>query len=148
MLRKFFVSALMLIIFLSAIKNVEAGHLEEILARGTIKIGTTGDYIPMSYLNKKTGEYEGIDAEISKIIAESLGVKIEYIPTTWKTLSQDTLENLILHFAEFPEIMRVRKFWRCLTVTALEFSAKLFYAENPTRKNLNRLQILIKKIFA
>ena len=93
MLRKFFVSALMLIIFLSAIKNVEAGHLEEILARGTIKIGTTGDYIPMSYLNKKTGEYEGIDAEISKIIAESLGVKIEYIPTTWKTLSQDTLDG-------------------------------------------------------
>ena len=81
------------IIFLAAIKNVEAGHLEEILSRGTIKIGTTGDYIPMSYLNKETGEYEGIDAEISKIIAESLGVKIEYIPTTWPTLTQDTLDG-------------------------------------------------------
>ncbi|MBR6013793.1 MAG: transporter substrate-binding domain-containing protein [Selenomonadaceae bacterium] len=83
----------MLIIFLSSVKNVDAGHLEEIFQRGTIKIGTTGDYIPMSYFNKKTGEYEGIDAEISKIIAESLGVKIEYVPTTWKNLSQDTLDG-------------------------------------------------------
>ena len=92
-MKKFLMSALMLIIFFAAIKNVEAGHLEEILSRGTIKIGTTGDYIPMSYFNKKTGEYEGIDAEISKIIAESLGVKIEYVPTTWKNLSQDTLDG-------------------------------------------------------
>ena len=53
-----------------------AGHLEDIAARGTIRIGTTGDYIPMSYLNPQTGEYEGIDAELSKLIAESLGVKI------------------------------------------------------------------------
>ena len=92
-MKKFLMSALMLIIFFVAVKNVEAGHLEEILSRGTIKIGTTGDYIPMSYFNKKTGEYEGIDAEISKIIAESLGVKIEYVSTTWKNLSQDTLDG-------------------------------------------------------
>ncbi len=92
MFKKFCLAIFTVIIFLSA-KNVEAGHLQEILARGTIKIGTTGDYIPMSYLNKNTGEYEGIDAEISKIIADSLGVKIEYIPTTWKTLTQDTLDG-------------------------------------------------------
>jgi len=68
-----------------------AGHLEDIAERGTIRIGTTGDYIPMSYLNPQTGEYEGIDAELSKLIAESLGVKIEYVPTTWPTLTADTL---------------------------------------------------------
>ena len=67
-----------------------AGHLEDIAARGTIRIGTTGDYIPMSYLNPQTGEYEGIDAELSKIIADSLGVKIEYVPTSWPTLAADT----------------------------------------------------------
>ena len=81
------------IIFLSPLKNVEAGHLEDILARGTIRIGTTGDYRPMSYLNSQTGKYEGIDAELSQIIADSLGVKIEYVPTTWKTLSQDALDG-------------------------------------------------------
>lgn len=69
----------------------EAGHLEDIAARGTIRIGTTGDYIPMSYRNPQTGEYEGIDAELSQIIADSLGVKIEYVPTSWPTLTADTL---------------------------------------------------------
>jgi len=68
-----------------------AGHLEDIAARGTIRIGTTGDYIPMSYLNPETGRYEGIDAELSELIAGSLGVKIEYVPTTWPTLTEDTL---------------------------------------------------------
>lgn len=76
-------------ILLVTFAKVEAGHLEDIAARGTIRIGTTGDYIPMSYLNPATGEYEGIDAELSKIIADSLGVAIEYVPTTWPTLAAD-----------------------------------------------------------
>ena len=42
--------------------RADAGRLEEIAERGTIRIGTTGDYRPMSYLNPETGEYEGIDA--------------------------------------------------------------------------------------
>lgn len=85
-LKIFLICAILLIC-----QAAEAGHLEEILERGTIRIGTTGDYRPMSYFNEKTGEYEGIDAELSKIIAESLGVEIEYVPTTWKTLTADTL---------------------------------------------------------
>lgn len=91
MFKKISLTFLTLILFLISVQNVEAGKLEEILERGTIKIGTTGDYRPMSYLNKETGEYEGIDAELSKIIADSLGVKIEYVPTTWPTLTADTL---------------------------------------------------------
>lgn len=78
-----------LIIFLQSNVQAEASRLDDILARGTIRIGTTGDYIPMSWLNPATGKYEGIDAELSQIIADSLGVKIEYIPTTWPTLSAD-----------------------------------------------------------
>ena len=88
-MKKFLTALLMTFIF--SVNIAQAGHLEEIIERGTIRIGTTGDYKPMSYLNKKTGEYEGIDAELSKLIAESLGVKIEYVPTTWSTLTADTL---------------------------------------------------------
>ena len=79
------------VLMLLTVGTVFAGHLEDIAARGTIRIGTTGDYIPMSYLNPKTGVYEGIDAELSQLIAESLGVKIEYVPTSWPTLTADTL---------------------------------------------------------
>lgn len=70
--------------------NAWAAHLEDITARGTIRIGTTGDYRPMSYLDKATGQYEGFDAALAKEIADSLHVKVEYVPTTWKTLSADT----------------------------------------------------------
>lgn len=73
--------------------RADAGRLEEIVERGTIRVGTTGDYRPMSYLNPETGEYEGIDAELSQIIADSLGVTIEYVPTSWSTLTEDTLAD-------------------------------------------------------
>lgn len=33
-----------------------AAHLEDITARGTIRVGTTGDYRPMSYKDKETGK--------------------------------------------------------------------------------------------
>ena len=70
-----------------------AAHLEDITERGTIRIGTTGDYRPMSYKNQSTGQYEGFDAALSEKLAESLHVKVEYVPTTWKTLSQDTMDG-------------------------------------------------------
>ena len=88
---KIFAALLFAAMYFCSLSMALAGHLEDIAARGTIRIGTTGDYIPMSYLNPKTGEYEGIDVELSKLIADSLGVKIEYVPTTWPTLTADTL---------------------------------------------------------
>jgi len=88
---KKFLLTLVAVLILLPFTRLEAGHLEDIAARGTIRIGTTGDYIPMSWLNPATGEYEGIDAELSKIIADSLGVQIEYVPTTWPTLTADML---------------------------------------------------------
>lgn len=79
----------LLLTLLVPLHLTEAGHLEDIVARGSIRVGTTGDYIPMSYLNPETGVYEGIDAELSRLIADSLGVKLEYVPTTWPTLATD-----------------------------------------------------------
>ncbi len=48
-----------------------AAHLEDITARGTIRVGTTGDYRPMSYKDKETGKYEGFDAELAERLADS-----------------------------------------------------------------------------
>lgn len=90
-LRKIYTMWLVTLFCLLPLSMAQAGHLEDIAARGTIRVGTTGDYIPMSYRNPQTGEYEGIDAELTKIIADSLGVQIEYVPTSWPALTQDTL---------------------------------------------------------
>ena len=39
--------------------HAEASKLDEVQSRGCLLVGTTGDYKPMSYLNRETGRYEG-----------------------------------------------------------------------------------------
>lgn len=70
-----------------------ATTLEQIKQRGFIKVGTTGDYAPQSWLNPATGFYEGFDTELTEDLAKSLGVGIKYIPTSWPNLMNDTLEE-------------------------------------------------------
>ncbi len=67
--------------------------LDEIIARGHILVGTTGDYKPFSYLNPETKKYEGHDIDAARILAESLGVEVQFVATTWKTLVSGILEN-------------------------------------------------------
>ena len=65
--------------------------LELIRERGVLKVGTTGDYMPMSFLDPEMGCYFGIDAELAEDLADSLGVKLEYVETTWPSLLEDTI---------------------------------------------------------
>ncbi len=65
--------------------------IKEIKERGVIRVGTAGDYCPMSFLNPETGKYEGFDADLAEDLAASLGVKVDFIPTSWPTLMADTL---------------------------------------------------------
>ena len=67
------------------------GVLETILERGVLRVGTAGDYQPMSYLDPETGRYVGFDAELAEDLAAELGVELEYVETSWPTLMEDTL---------------------------------------------------------
>ena len=69
----------------------EVTKLEEIWERNVLKVGTTGDYMPMSYLNPETGDYVGFDTELAKDLADELGVTIEYVKTSWPSLMEDML---------------------------------------------------------
>ena len=51
------IGLLLMAVLMLPMVRAEAGYLEDISARGVIRIGTTGDYIPMSYLNPQTGAY-------------------------------------------------------------------------------------------
>lgn len=70
-----------------------ATRLDQILQRGVVRIGTTGDFKPFSYLNPTTNQYEGHDIDAAVLLAESLGVKIEFVRTTWPTLLKGIQEN-------------------------------------------------------
>ncbi len=65
--------------------------VERIRQRGTIIVGTTGDYRPLSFCEPETGEYWGFGIEMAKEIAAQMNVKIAFAKTSWPTLSADVL---------------------------------------------------------
>ena len=64
------------------------GKVAEILERGTILFGTTGDYRPLSFC-EPDGTYWGFGIEVANEIAKRLGVSIEFKKTSWPTLTVD-----------------------------------------------------------
>ncbi len=80
--------------------DTQADNLEIIRRRGTLIIGTTGDYRPLSYREPATGEYWGFGIEVAQKIAENIGVKATFVQTSWPTLTEDVLkEPAIFDFA-------------------------------------------------
>ena len=80
-MRALFVAALLL---LAALPAHAQAILDGIIARGTLKVGLTGDYKPFSI--KESGQFEGLDVDMAGSLAKALGVKLEIVPTTWSTL--------------------------------------------------------------
>ena len=74
-----------------AADDEENKAVEAIRKSGVLKVGTAGDYQPMSCLDPETGTYVGFDAELAEDLASSLGVELEYVETSWPTLMDDTL---------------------------------------------------------
>ena len=62
-------------------------HIQE---RGKLLVGTTGDYRPLSY-READGNYWGFGIEVAQKIAERIGVGIEFVHTSWPTLTADVL---------------------------------------------------------
>ena len=62
--------------------------VERIVERGTLLVGTTGDYRPLSF-RESNNTYWGFGIEVAKEIAVSLGVAIDFVPTSWPTLTAD-----------------------------------------------------------
>jgi ABC-type amino acid transport substrate-binding protein len=79
------------IFILSTLTNIPLnGKVAEIIEHGTILIGTTGDYRPLSFC-QPDGVYWGFDIEVATEIANRLGVNIEFKKTSWPTLAADVL---------------------------------------------------------
>ena len=60
--------------------------LAQILERGTLRVGTTGDFNPMSMKDTATNTLTGFDVEAMTQLATDMGVKIEFVPAEWATL--------------------------------------------------------------
>ncbi len=58
--------------------------LAYIQEKGTMIVGYTL-YAPMNYEDESTGELTGFDTELTKIVAEKLGVEAEFVLINWDT---------------------------------------------------------------
>ena len=65
--------------------NPQGSLIERINNKGTITVGTEGTYAPFSY-HDKDGKLTGYDVEVTRAVADKLGVKVEFKETQWDSM--------------------------------------------------------------
>ena len=72
----------------TAIDSAAAGGsdlLQRINSGGTINVGTEGTYPPFTY-HDESGKLTGYDVEVTRAVADKLGVKVEFKETQWDAM--------------------------------------------------------------
>ena len=65
--------------------NPQGSLIERINNKGTITVGTEGTYAPFSY-HDKDGKLTGYDVEVTRAVADKLGIKVEFKETQWDSM--------------------------------------------------------------
>ena len=79
------ITSLFLALLLTVTAEAES-KLQTILKNKELRIGTTGDWDPMSIKDPATNSYKGFDIDVMNELAKDMGVKIKFVPTDWKTI--------------------------------------------------------------
>ena len=66
-----------------SVSSALAGDLSEILKSGEVKIAVPEAFAPFGSVGK-SGEHEGYDVDVAKLIAKDLGVKLKLVPVVSK----------------------------------------------------------------
>ena len=83
---------IVLLAFLPLSINAES-RLNQILSSGELRVGTTGDWNPMSMKDPATNKYKGFDIDVMNELAKDIGVEVTFIPTEWKTIVSGITSN-------------------------------------------------------
>src|SRR3984885_5732194 len=67
----------------------QPSRLDDIVKRGTLRVGMTGDYLPFTYLDKATAKFRGFDVDMAEALGKALGVKVEYVQTAWPQMMKE-----------------------------------------------------------
>jgi cyclohexadienyl dehydratase len=86
-----FVSCVVVVLILAAAPAFaqDRSRLDEIVSRGTLRVGMTGDYLPFTYFDKATQTFRGFDVDMAEALGKALGVRVEYVHTAWPQLMKD-----------------------------------------------------------
>lgn len=97
---------------LPAMATTAAADLSDILSAGVIKIAVPESFAPFGALGA-SGEYEGYDVDVAKLIAADLGVELELVPVTSNQripfLETDRVDLVIATMGANPE--RAKSIW-------------------------------------
>ena len=77
--------AIITLLIMSTAANADS-KLQTIKKNGELRVGTTGDWDPMSMKDPATNKYKGFDIDVMKELAKDLGVKVKFVPAEWKTI--------------------------------------------------------------
>ena len=95
-------------------------RLTQILARGSLRVGTTGDFNPMSFRDTGSNEYKGFDIEAMTQLAKDLGVTIDWVATDWASLVAGIAANRYDIFAGGSSVNMARAKTAAFTVPYIE----------------------------
>ena len=79
------ITSLFLVLLLTVTVLAES-KLQTILKNKELRVGTTGDWDPMSVKDPATNSYKGFDIDVMNELAKDMGVKVKFVPTDWKTI--------------------------------------------------------------
>ena len=68
-------------------------RLQQIIQKKEVRVGTSGDYPPFSYLSPQTNQYEGMDIALAHKLGEALDAKVTFVRFTWPGLTADLLAD-------------------------------------------------------
>ena len=97
MARRTFPFLLSLIVLFAA--GARAGDLDDVKTRGVLR------HLGGPYANFVSGAGDGLDVDLMKLFAESLGVRYEYVPTDWGTVVQDLVGRKVKVTKGVPELL-------------------------------------------
>jgi ABC-type amino acid transport substrate-binding protein len=71
----------------------ENGHLERIKAAAEVRVCIWPDYYGISYRNPKTQALDGIDVDMARVLAQELGVRVNFIDSSFARLIDDVTQD-------------------------------------------------------
>jgi len=72
--------------FAASVLAQQKSRLSRIQETGVLRVGTTGDFNPMSFRDPASNEFRGHQIDAAHDLGKELGVKVQFVITDWKTL--------------------------------------------------------------
>jgi ABC-type amino acid transport substrate-binding protein len=87
-LRKALLAVLLLAaLLLTACGSSDTKSTDPIKSAGVLRVGTEGVYAPYSFHDpSQGGQLAGYDVDVAKAVADKLGVRIEFVETSWDSI--------------------------------------------------------------